>query len=128
MLSFRRALALMIHSYKYIFIGHIYESALLNKARAGRKSIEWNRAVARSSTAYCDGIRLAINNNSTDDCNIKILCVFRWKSGVASSLNYITISDEKSPILHPYPNWELNTLPVSETIDTSSESTGMTEI
>lgn len=35
----------------------------------------------------------------------------RWKSGVASSLNYIEISDEKSPVLHPYPSWEANQLP-----------------
>lgn len=35
----------------------------------------------------------------------------RWKSGVASSLNYIDISDEKSPVLHPYPSWEANELP-----------------
>lgn len=49
---------------------------------------------------------------------------FRWKSGVASSLNYITISDDKSPIFHPYPSWELNTLPGSEPTPSSSESTG----
>lgn len=36
---------------------------------------------------------------------------YRWKSGVASSLNYVKISDEKSPILHPYPSWEANELP-----------------
>ncbi len=30
---------------------------------------------------------------------------------MASSLNYVTISDEKSPILHPYPSWNANTLP-----------------
>lgn len=39
------------------------------------------------------------------------ITVPRWKSGVASSLNYVTISDEKSPILHPYPSWDANTLP-----------------
>lgn len=35
---------------------------------------------------------------------------FRWKSGVASSLNYVKISNEESPILIPYPNWEANTI------------------
>jgi len=39
------------------------------------------------------------------------ITVPRWKSGVAASLNYLTISDEKSPILHPYPSWDANTLP-----------------
>jgi len=39
------------------------------------------------------------------------ITVPRWKSGVASSLNYITIGDEKSPVLHPYPTWEANELP-----------------
>lgn len=41
-------------------------------------------------------------------------CPFRWKSGVASSLNYIKISDEKSPVFHPYPSWEANELPADE--------------
>lgn len=30
---------------------------------------------------------------------------------MASSLNYIKLSDEKSPVLHPYPSWEDNQLP-----------------
>lgn len=31
----------------------------------------------------------------------------RWKSGVAASLAYIQLPDDsRSPILHPYPNWE----------------------
>ena len=34
----------------------------------------------------------------------------RWRNGVASSLNYIENSNEKSPILHPYPSWEMNQL------------------
>lgn len=37
----------------------------------------------------------------------------RWKSGVASSLNYIKLTNEPnvtSPILHPYPNWQANTI------------------
>jgi hypothetical protein len=36
---------------------------------------------------------------------------YRWKSGVASSLNYFTMTDDKSPILQPYPSWEANQLP-----------------
>lgn len=39
----------------------------------------------------------------------------RWKSGVASSLNYIKLNDGKSPILHPYPSWEANELPAETT-------------
>lgn len=36
---------------------------------------------------------------------------FRWKSGVASSLNYVKLSStEKSPALIPYPSWEANTI------------------
>lgn len=36
---------------------------------------------------------------------------FRWRSGVASTLNYIDIdSKETSPILMPYPNWQANSL------------------
>lgn len=37
--------------------------------------------------------------------------VCRWKPGVASALNYIEISDNKSPILIPYPSWDTNILP-----------------
>lgn len=37
----------------------------------------------------------------------------RWKSGVAASLNYIQLpTDEKSPVLRPYPSWEDNNLPI----------------
>lgn len=40
-----------------------------------------------------------------------ILSLFRWKSGVASSLNYVkTTSTETSPILVPYPSLEANTI------------------
>lgn len=36
---------------------------------------------------------------------------FRWKSGVASSLNYISIdSKETDPKLIPYPSWSANSL------------------
>jgi len=39
----------------------------------------------------------------------------RWKSGVASSLNYIPLdTNEKSPTLIPYPDLKANTLPKSE--------------
>lgn len=43
---------------------------------------------------------------------------------MASSLNYVTISDEKSPILHPYPSWDANTLPDSALQQSESEATG----
>lgn len=37
--------------------------------------------------------------------------LFRWKSGVASSLNYVKVtSEETSPILVPYPSWDANTI------------------
>lgn len=44
---------------------------------------------------------------------------------MASSLNYVSISDEKSPVLHPYPTWEANTLETEdEQVSEPSESTG----
>ncbi|CAH1156186.1 unnamed protein product [Phaedon cochleariae] len=44
--------------------------------------------------------------------NKLFVTVPRWKSGVASSLNYIPInSTDKSPALTPYPDWKANTLP-----------------
>lgn len=32
----------------------------------------------------------------------------RWKSGVVSTLNYVEISENKSPLLNPYPSWQMN--------------------
>ena len=57
-----------------------------------------------------------------NDLFLSIISLFRWKSGVASSLNYITISDEKSPVLHPYPSWEANELPVDKKDKISDDS------
>lgn len=38
---------------------------------------------------------------------------YRWKAGVAATLNYIDLStNDKSPRLRPYPNWEANKLPI----------------
>ncbi|XP_050499256.1 protein yellow [Diabrotica virgifera virgifera] len=36
----------------------------------------------------------------------------RWKNGVAANLNYIPLNTtEKSPSLHPYPDWKANQIP-----------------
>lgn len=35
----------------------------------------------------------------------------RWKGGVASSLNYVTIGSDKTAALKPYPSWEANFIP-----------------
>ena len=32
----------------------------------------------------------------------------RYRTGVASTLNYFKKDNEKSPVLHPYPSWEAN--------------------
>lgn len=44
-----------------------------------------------------------------NDVNLNLIC--RWKKGVASTLSYFEITDEKSPILKPYPSWEDHELP-----------------
>lgn len=37
---------------------------------------------------------------------------FRWKSGVAATLNYVELdTKEKTPKLRPYPSWENNKIP-----------------
>ncbi|XP_055294951.1 protein yellow [Sitodiplosis mosellana] len=52
------------------------------------------------------------------------ITVPRWKSGVASSLNYVDIeSKESSPALIPYPSWEVNSLDSDGTV-TTAETTG----
>lgn len=45
----------------------------------------------------------------------------RWKSGVAASLAYVSLDNETSPVFHPYPSWEANTLPVNRSTDANSE-------
>lgn len=51
---------------------------------------------------------------------------FRWKSGVASSLNYINIdSKETNPKLIPYPSWNSNSLK-SDGFSTAESAGGRT--
>lgn len=39
------------------------------------------------------------------------ILLFRWRSGVASSLNYVKLSSQQtSPLLIPYPSWDANTI------------------
>lgn len=45
------------------------------------------------------------------------ISVPRFKTGVPSTLNYITLNDGKYPSLIPYPSWEVNTLPSENDID-----------
>lgn len=41
----------------------------------------------------------------------------RWKAGVASSLNYVNISNpNKTPDLIPYPSWQANTIPAGKDV------------
>lgn len=40
------------------------------------------------------------------------ITVPRLASGIPSSLNYIKLTDGKTPILHPYPSWDVHKLPV----------------
>jgi hypothetical protein len=49
--------------------------------------------------------------------------VFSWKSGVASSLNYVNLNEGKSPVLHPYPSWKANELPAEAATTESSSGT-----
>lgn len=42
----------------------------------------------------------------------KFSAVFRLKSGVMSSLNVFKMTDEKSPVLQPYPSYENNEAPL----------------
>ncbi|CAO1438219.1 unnamed protein product [Diamesa tonsa] len=58
--------------------------------------------------------------------NKVFLTVPRWKTGVASSLNYFTVTDEKSPVLTPYPDWASNELPADEVTKKSDENTSST--
>nr|CAD7571217.1 unnamed protein product [Timema californicum] len=47
----------------------------------------------------------------------------RWKSGVASTLNYINLNDSSSsPLLTPYPSWEYNQLSTGDENETSHDN------
>lgn len=52
------------------------------------------------------------------------ITVPRWKSGVAASLNFVNITDELTPVLHPYPSWEANQLPESSNADSATKMEG----
>lgn len=53
----------------------------------------------------------------------KYIFYYRWKAGVASSLNYIKLSETvRSPVLSPYPSWQANTLPGKVEAPTTGES------
>lgn len=63
---------------------------------------------------------LDYNNNKRSSNLVFTPSSFRWKSGVASSLNYVKITDEESPTLIPYPNWEANTIESDGTLATET--------
>lgn len=71
------------------------------------------------------------NNSKTFSWHFFLFCIgfsiyFRWKSGVASSLNYINIdSKDSSPILMPYPSWEANSVE-SDGVSSVKTSAGRT--
>lgn len=49
--------------------------------------------------------------------------LYRWKDGVAASLNYVKLSsEESSPKLIPYPNWEAHNM---QNIGTDNQLNGM---
>ncbi|CAO1395766.1 unnamed protein product [Diamesa tonsa] len=50
----------------------------------------------------------------------------RWRNGIPSTLNYFTMSNDQSPLLNPYPNWELNELP-NENFQTNDGQTDFGE-
>ncbi|KAM7351093.1 L-dopachrome tautomerase yellow-c [Cochliomyia hominivorax] len=56
--------------------------------------------------------------------NKLFITVPRWKSGIASTLNYVDLnSKDKSPKLIPYPSWEANKLPEESTYKLKDNST-----
>lgn len=50
-----------------------------------------------------------------------MLLIRRWKHGIAASLGYVSLDNDTSSLVHPYPTWEANTLPVNRSIDQNSE-------
>lgn len=85
----------------------------------GRKGVVWGRKV---SPPPLHPVSTTLTPESPTTTNPTTLLVLtrnsfysRWKAGVASSLNYVSLSNSttKSPDLIPYPSWEANTLPAS---------------
>lgn len=58
--------------------------------------------------------------------NRNVFVFFSWKSGVASSLNYVDLN-EKNPLFHPYPSWEENELPGDVATTESNYGGGRTD-
>lgn len=67
---------------------------------------------------------LKVDSSASELIKSQLIFFCRWKSGVASSLNYFKITDEKSPVLHPYPSWSANELPTTESEATSDNYGG----
>lgn len=42
-----------------------------------------------------------------------VILILRWKHGIAASLAYVSLDSDNS-LVHPYPSWEANTLPVNK--------------
>lgn len=91
------------------------------------------RKVCHKSTTYCYyyfPAELTVNKkrqkNKKNKCK-SVSGYFRWKSGVASSLNYINIdSAETNPKMMPYPSWEANLLPTDGFSSTAETMGGRT--
>ncbi|XP_034948272.1 protein yellow [Chelonus insularis] len=65
----------------------------------------------KASDDYIEGNNVPLGMNVWGDK--LFITVPRWKKGVASNLNYISLSDaasakDTSPLLNPYPDWESN--------------------
>lgn len=72
---------------------------------------------------------VTLQNNSYNIDKHCLLRTHRWKSGVASSLTYVSLNEagtNRSPILHPYPSWAANIIKTKNaaTVTEEHETTG----
>lgn len=99
--------------YLGIFIINFY----LNNAAEMEEVISWKQVEynwpsddlkykAISTGAYIPGNNVPLGIARWK--NKLFISLNRWKNGVASTLNYVEISEDKSPKLTPYPSWESN--------------------
>ncbi|XP_018327321.1 L-dopachrome tautomerase yellow-f2 [Agrilus planipennis] len=70
-----------------------------------------NKIKCKTLITYDYVLQLSISPFCVTIFFIFIITYQRWKSGVASTLNYVSLDDNStSPLLIPYPDWETNLL------------------
>uniref|UniRef100_A0A1A9WET6 Protein yellow n=1 Tax=Glossina brevipalpis TaxID=37001 RepID=A0A1A9WET6_9MUSC len=107
---------LLLSGFSLILIVLTIEAKLIEKFSWKQTEFDWPNPEAKQKAI--ESGQYIVENNLPLGVerwqNKLFITVPRWKSGVAASLNYVDLNTEdKSPKLKPYPNWEAHNLPLA---------------